>query len=140
MRRLVSIPAAALLLAATVALAGCGGDDAEEPRSERSATNGASGTDATTSAPATTPVTPTPPDLPGCSGVWVEGRRLPAGYAGCVDDAGEVSRDVRMCSIGDTLATHDDRWYAVPGRVINHAVPDLERDQAYQSAVLACTG
>lgn len=119
LHRLVALPA--LLLA----LSACG-EQSDEPAATAEPTQKAS------SAPSS--------DLPACDEVWVGGQDLPGKYRGCFDGSAEVPADGRECSFGKPLVTYADEYYALPGEVVNHVEEGLDSNEAYQSALAACTG
>ncbi len=86
--------------------------------------------------------TPASDSLPACADVWVDGSKLPADYAGCVDDEGVLQAPaLRKCTgMKGSLAVFDDRFYAIVGtpgdigNVITEAGPtSSEYEQAYQA-------
>lgn len=119
LRRAIAVPALLLVLGA------CGDDPADTAAAESA---DGSSSDAVTS------------DLPACDSVWVDGEKLPEGYSGCFDGTEEIGADKRSCSFGKPIVTFDDRFYAVPGAVVNEVEGSLEDDEAFQSALASCTG
>jgi hypothetical protein len=84
--------------------------------------------------------TPASDSLPACADVWVDGAKLPADYAGCVDDQGILqAAATRKCTgMAGAFAVFDDRFYAIVGKtgesgnVITEAGPtSAEYKQAY---------
>ncbi len=137
-RRLSAAAAAACLLA----LAGCG--DGDDP-SEAEGPDGPATTSAATS-PTPSPTEPTSPttkpvpDLPDCADLWVEGKVLPRGYRGCVDEYDQVSKSIRPCSIGSKLAQHGDQYYAIVGRQVMRALPSRNANDEYLDFLATCSG
>lgn len=132
-RRSAAVALSTLVL---VALAGCG-EEAAEPEATR----------ATPSATATTSPGAEPsgsasadPDAPSCDEVWVEGARIPPGYAGCNSAEGFVAKDALSCSSGQYLARHDDRWFGVLGGKVRVAKSTLDDDDRYRASVAKCRG
>lgn len=146
MRRLTLrvVPAAAV--ACCLLLSGCGSDDPAGDAAERTSAP-SSPTEATT--PAETATTSSPPAelttsaapaLPDCSEVWVEGKRIPKPYRGCLEDDGRVSKSLHGCSMGASLAQYGKRFYGIPGRPAVRATPDRNHDQTYLDLLATCTG
>lgn len=147
MRRLTWRVVPAAVIACCLALTGCGGDDtsgeADEPATAPSSPTSAPATTETpTPSPTETAETTTspPPGLPDCSEVWVEGRRIPKPYRGCLEGDGRVSKDLHPCSMGFSLAQYGKRFYGVPGRPAARATPDRNHDQTYLGLLATCTG
>ncbi len=72
-----------------------------------------------------------------CAEVWVAGRPLPQGYAGCLLDGHLVAGDRRACSNGRTLVLHAGDFYAVVGEPVHH-VPGLAGTAVYQRLTKVC--
>lgn len=77
---------------------------------------------------------------PPCDRIWVAGRDLPVGYAGCRDGKRRVAADQRHCALGRMLVTYADRFYAVPGFRVNAVPEGLGKSKAYRQAERVCTG
>ncbi|MFC5727916.1 MULTISPECIES: hypothetical protein [Nocardioides] len=144
MRRLMWRVVPAAVLASSLALSGCGGDTTGEaggPTASSSTPSSSAGTDtptAATSSPAET--TSAAPALPDCAEVWVEGKRIPKPYRGCLEDDGRVSKSLHGCSMGASLAQYGKRFYGIPGRPAVRATPDRNHDQTYLDLLATCTG
>jgi hypothetical protein len=121
---------AATLVAALVALGGCG-------------TDGGGSTDLTSSSlsPLETGTTAavSTTGAPLCDEVWVGGQTLPADYESCERDGALVEATRHRCEFGLTLVEFDNTFYAVPGKVINE-VPDLASSPEYKHALSSCQG
>lgn len=70
-----------------------------------------------------------------CNDVWVAGRTLPKGYAGCVDPDGSVQADSpEVCSDGSQLFVYRDRLWAIT------PLPIKVKDSTFTHAALdVCT-
>lgn len=78
-------------------------------------------------------------DLPDCAEVWQEGSDLPADYEGCSEEGTEVAPELIDCSSGQRIVTYDDRFWAVPGNVVQAAAePGLTDDAGYQEDMYSC--
>jgi hypothetical protein len=75
---------------------------------------------------------------PACGGVWKDGARLPAGYAGCREGDAGVPADKTGCSFGRPIITYADRFYGVPTGVIHETSGPLEKDRGYRSDMASC--
>lgn len=148
MRRLTWRVVPATAIACSLLLSGCGGDDstgdADEPATASSSpTDAATTTEAgtaTASPPPAEPTTSAAPALPDCAEVWVEGKRIPKPYRGCLEDDGRVSKSLKGCSMGASLAQYGKRFYGIPGRPVVRATPDRNHDQTYLDLLATCTG
>jgi hypothetical protein len=136
MKPVAAIAACCLALGLSVSLAACGSDTVTDPAAEPTAT-----TSLPTATPPTTPTTSTekPIVLPACAGVWTAGARLPGTYRGCLDGGKRIEAVVAHCESGQRIVTYDDRYYAVPGAVIND-VGDLKTSDQYHRAMDSCLG
>jgi hypothetical protein len=113
---------------AALALAGCG-----------NASSSSTATDGTSSAPPTSGTTSTAPvsTLPDCTGVWVEGKKLPLAYAGCNAAAGDVKAHKIGCSSGQTIVIYTQSYYAVLGGSIHHTT-NILKDPGYLHSIRSC--
>jgi len=132
MKPVAAIAACCLSLGLSVSLAACGSDTVTDAGAEPTPT---------TSLPTATPVTPTkkPIVLPACAEVWTADARLAGTYRGCLDGGKRIEAVVAHCESGQRIVTYDDRYYAVPGAVIND-VGDLETSDQYHRAMDSCLG
>jgi hypothetical protein len=106
----------ALALVSLILVAGCGGDDRDEPTPWPSASGIVSGK------PGSTPGSEfMPPNakesaaaLPKCSEVWVAGKTLPSDYNGCQTEGGGLDRGaVYVCTDGGgQLIGYNDEFFA----------------------------
>ncbi len=108
---------------AALALAGCGN------ASSSTATDGTSSAPPSSGAPASS--------LPDCTAVWVEGKTLPAAYAGCHGTAGDVKAHKIGCSSGQTIVIYTQSYYAVLGGSI-HQTANILKDQGYLHSIRSC--
>lgn len=126
--------AAALALGLALTVAGCGQDT-----SSTSSTSTASSP--STSAAAATSRSASPvPDGPRCRAVWVEGRKLPADYHGCVHAGVWVKADSRPCEFGRDLTVYADQYYAVAGGKVMHPGKPLLQQRKYRMVQRSCGG
>lgn len=138
------VAAAALTLGCAAGLSSCGADDAA-PGDDAAASvpttsaGSSAGAPATSASPSIAPTKVAPP-LPDCAEVWVEGRRLPKPYKGCLEPDGRISKSVKSCSMGATLAQYGTRFYGIPGRPAVLALPSRDENQAYLDLLATCTG
>jgi hypothetical protein len=128
-------------LVCVAALSACG-DDEGSSAADPASTSGASATPTETPTPTPTPTEPTPsasvvPSGPACDEIWVADATLPGDYRGCVASGAWVKADKKPCSFGKPIVTFDDRFYAVPGKVVND-VGNLRTSERYQRALAAC--
>lgn len=76
-----------------------------------------------------------------CEEIWKAGETLPEDYDGCTDTAGTRQEpEKRRCSSEQFVYTYDDRFYAVPGAVINQTKGSLTQDKAFRAAMRRCLG
>lgn len=77
--------------------------------------------------------------VPSCSEVWVEGERLPKGYAGCLDGGMLVVPELIPCQDADVRwTTYDGRLAAVLGEEIFSVSEPGDDSDAYSSIMLSC--
>jgi len=137
----LAVPIAAVALLAGVA--GCGSSDSDDTASDTSASPSASASSSGSSG-ASASSSPSPsashPDLPACKAVWIEGKRLPKPYKGCVENGKKDDSYTYYCSIGNRLVTYGAAYYAVPGAKINKAHPTRAKDPEWARARDTCTG
>jgi len=135
---------AAVLVAALVALAGCGSDAGTS--AEGTTTASASATEESPSpSPSKPRPSPTkekpaavPAGTPACAAVWVDGTRLARGYVGCRIGQRFVEPDQESCSFGQRLVRYGDHFYAVRGGPVNRTTAPLAKDHAYRGAIASC--
>ena len=125
----------ALTFAVLLALTSCGGDGSEVAVDPVASQSGSP----TTSQADSPPRSEADRTLPACSDVWVDGRKLPGGYRGCVEGETVVKADRQICSLGIPLVTYDGRFYAMAGNVVND-VGRLAGNGQYRKALDNCTG
>ncbi|GAB2884953.1 hypothetical protein [Nocardioides pacificus] len=139
-----------LLLTITVSLAatvteGCGDDSGEdgatsagstapEASQAESPSPDAGGSDA--SSPSGSPSGAA--GWAACDEVWQDGSILPRGYRGCMEGDERVRADRQICSLGTTLVTYAERFYAQPGLAIRD-VGSLQDSAEYQQDFEICT-
>ena len=137
------------LLAALVLLAGLSGCGQQASGTASAEPTGSTPSEAATrsstpspepTATATAPPGPSPRSYPPCDRIWVEGRDLPVGYAGCREGGREVVADRRHCALGRMLVTYADRYYGVPGFRVNAVTGGLGASKAYRQAARVCSG
>lgn len=126
----------ALLVAATLGLSACGGED--EPRASDPSTS--ESPSPTESEPTETEPTESEPTEPECAQVWVDGAFLPDPYRGCFDaEKGSWQEAmVYRCSSGQKLVTYRRNFYAVPGEKVIESTQPLARNAAFQKALKTC--
>lgn len=78
-----------------------------------------------------------PPGLADCSDQWVQGRRLPVTYEGCLLGNGDpVPADSQPCESGDsTFVVYDHRYFALLGGQVTQA---SDSSSAYNLAFAKC--
>src|SRR3954454_19317964 len=100
---------AAVLVAALVALAGCGSDAGTSAKGTATASSSASSPMAESPSPSPSKDKPSPAadepaavpaGTPACGAVWVDGTRLARGYAGCRLGQRFIEPDQESCSFG----------------------------------------
>ena len=144
-----------VLLAAVVALAGCGTETATSSAEEPTTTSSSEEpTEEATEEATEEPEEPTdkpedepgegeatvPSDAPACTAVWRDGTRLARDYTGCMADGEYVAADQEPCSFGQRLVRYADRFYAVRGGPVNRTAVTLEEDRTYRGAIASCRG
>jgi hypothetical protein len=145
---------AAVLVAAVIALAGCGTDSATSTEGSVTASESTSETtgDATSAPPSASPTksraeedpspshepAAVPAGTPGCATVWVDGTRLARDYAGCRLGQRFVEPDQEPCSFGQRLVRYGDHFYAVRGGPVNRTTARLAKDRDYRGAIASC--
>ena len=138
---------AVVLVAAVVALAGCGSDEgtsAESPATA-SASEDPSSSESPSESPSPRPSkTPTeepvavPAGTPACAAVWVDGTRLARDYEGCRVGPRFVEPDQESCSFGQRLVRYGNHFYAVRGGPVNRTGAPLAKDRDYRGALASC--
>jgi hypothetical protein len=78
------------------------------------------------------------PDGPACADVWQDGKALPEGYRGCVEDGEWVKADAMQCDSGQVLVTYADRYYGATGAVVNDTGGALDSSKDYRGALRSC--
>jgi hypothetical protein len=126
--------AVAVALGLALAAAGCGQQTAPSATGTPSAPTSSAMT--TAMSPSASPV----PDGPRCGAVWVAGKRLPAGYRGCVRGGVWVKADSRPCEFGRDLTIYADQFYAVTGGRVMHPGKPLLEQKKYRMVQRACSG
>ncbi|MFN8195605.1 MAG: hypothetical protein U0R80_15140 [Nocardioidaceae bacterium] len=98
-----------LLAAAPLVLVGCGDGGSDEKAS------------------------PASESMPACASVWVEGKTLPADYAGCVDADGVLQvSEIKECSSTDgSFTTFGKEFFAYVGQPIHTGLDSQDYQQAY---------
>lgn len=132
-------------------MSGCGSDeggstqasDTPGPATSFSPSSPSTPSSSEPPAPATPPTpsegAPIPDGAPQCDDVWQAGEQLPRAYAGCVDGADYLRRDVLGCSSGQRLVRFADEYYGVLGGTIKQAATTpLVDDADYRDTVTAC--
>lgn len=137
---------ATLALAATVS-AGCGDDSGVDSGEQDATSAGSTAPDASQAespspggSDASSP-SGSPSGAAGwaaCDEVWQDGSILPRGYRGCMEGEERVRADRQICSLGTTLVTYADRFYAQPGLAIRD-VGSLQDSADYQQDFEICT-
>ena len=147
----------AVVLAAVVALSGCGTETSGTSAQEATATSSTSATPTPSEAPDAQPseepseepskrpskkpskkaATP-PADAPECAAVWVDGTTLARGYEGCRAGQRFIAPDEEPCSFGQRLVRFSDRFYAVRGGPVNRTAAPLDEDRVYRGALASC--
>lgn len=108
-----------LAVATLVLLAACGGSPTATPQ----AGNGADF-----------------PAFPKCSEIWVAGKSLPDGYAGCEGRVTNYPATEIECSTGSMVYAEFDgayHWVMLPGGVIKVAA-DVDKSPEYAADYAAC--
>ena len=142
---------AAVLVAALVALAGCGTDSggsaegtttasasAGSPRSESPSQRPSQRPSQAKPSPAAEEPVAVPAGTPACAVVWVDGTRLARGYTGCRIGQRFIKPDQEPCSFGQQLVRYGDHFYAVRGGPVNRTTAPLAKDHAYRGAIASC--
>lgn len=109
----------ALLVLATVVVAGCSRDPGNSRRSMDSAITG---------------------NLPPCATVWVEGKSLPLSYRACEEEGETQGASLYPCLDGGTLAIYRERFYARLGGPIVAVDGEMIDDPAYAEFWHECVG
>lgn len=128
--------AAALVCAAAVSACGDDASTAADPTGAGTASESPAETPTDSTGEDPTP-SATAPVGPACAEVWVAGGTLPGDYRGCDLDGTWQKAEKKPCSFGKPIVVFDERFYAVPGKVVND-VEDLASSEQYQSALAAC--
>lgn len=131
----VAVRLAALVLVA-VPLAACGSDGTSD-------TDASSAEDTSSVSPSESPTdSPSadePAEGPDCASVWQEGAELPRGYAGCVDEGGELVPVEKVgCSSGQALLMYDDMYWGAAGGTVYMGTAPLAEDPDFLAAVRRC--
>lgn len=133
--------AAALVCAAAVSACGDDASTADDPSGTPTSEAGSPSASSSESGSASTTDEPVPSATavtgPPCADVWVAGATLPRDYRGCDLDGTWQRADKKPCSFGKPIVVFGERFYAVPGKVVND-VEDLASSEQYQSALAAC--
>jgi hypothetical protein len=142
---------AAFLVAAVVALAGCGTDSGTSPESRAAATATSPTSESPPESPSPDKSSPhkkhhpspeepatAPAGTPACAVVWVDGTRLARDYAGCRIGRRFVEPDQESCSFGQRLVRYGDHFYAVRGGPVNRTQAPLAKDHDYRGAMASC--
>jgi hypothetical protein len=136
---------AALAAVSLLGISGCGddgGESASDPSGGEPSTSEASLTESAATEPSAddgSPSSQPPSSWPECGDVWVAGQDLPGRYQGCVRDGAGIKADKHACSLGTPIVEFDDRFYAVPGNVVND-VGDLSTSKQFRNALTSCQG
>jgi hypothetical protein len=135
-RRATKLASGAVSAALLLVLAACGDDTSDPDATEDPSASGSPSASASATPGGATP----DPDAPACDEVWVEGARIPRGYAGCNADEGYVEADRLSCSSGQVLVRHEDLYFGVVGGKVRVAKSTLDDDAGYRASVAKCRG